>query len=424
MKLTIKKGVTNKILHVFIQDSSSDIGGGLTGLVYNTSGLTAYYIRPGATGEIAIILADIVTLGTYVSGGFKEVDSANMPGIYEFDLPDACLSTSADQVVIMLSGAVDMAPTLLEIQLDDNITKDVYDLVNSLNDFNASTTPVELLASGGTAGKNVEEIVDDIWDEILTGATHNITNSGGKMLRELMSLHSQEEGVAQAGSANTITLAATADANNDFYKHTIVSLSGGTGVGQYRLIGAYNGTTKVATLEAGHDWVIVPDNTSEYQVVNFGMVHAHIADTLGTQAVEDIDTELTTNHGAGSWAASGVVVLPVMQGEVYSAVATQDKEVTIVKGDTPRIIFDLGLNYTGWTIWFAAKEKMSDTSYIISLRQVTWSDASLGQGYIDLSASDTNIMGKFFAELELRQGAQRLTAMKYKLTVIDDVIDA
>lgn len=140
--------------------------------------------------------------------------------------------------------------------------------------------------------------------------------------------------------------------------------------------------------------------------------------------VEEIDEELTTNHDAGSWGAGEIVVLPVMQGEVYSAVAVQDKEVKIVKGDTPRIIFDLEENYTGWTVWFAAKEKMSDTSYAIDLREVTWSDASLGQGYIDLSASDTNIIGKFFAELELKQGAQRLTAMKYTLVIIDDVIDA
>lgn len=141
-------------------------------------------------------------------------------------------------------------------------------------------------------------------------------------------------------------------------------------------------------------------------------------------SVGEIDTELTSNHGAGSWGAGGSVVLPVMQGEVYSAVAVQDKEVKIVKGDTPRITFDFESDYTGWTVWFAAKEKLSDTTYAISLREVTWSDASLGQGYIDLSATDTDLLGKYFAELELRQGAQRLTAMKYKLVIIDDVIDA
>lgn len=57
--------------------------------------------------------------------------------------------------------------------------------ITGFNDFDASATPVELLTTGGTAGKNAEEIVDDFWDELLTGATHNINNSAGKRLRQI-----------------------------------------------------------------------------------------------------------------------------------------------------------------------------------------------------------------------------------------------
>lgn len=126
MKLTVKKATTSKVLHIFISDGSATDGSGLTGLVYNSAGLTAYYVKPGDATATVITLADITTLGTYVSGGFKEYDSTNMPGLYEFHPPDACLTT-ADQVVIMLKGATNMAPLPIEIQLDDNTAKDVYD---------------------------------------------------------------------------------------------------------------------------------------------------------------------------------------------------------------------------------------------------------------------------------------------------------
>lgn len=124
MKLLIKKGTTSKLARIFIQDSSLTTGAGLTGLVYNSASLTAYYIKEGEASATAISLVTM-TVGTWVSGGFKEVDATNLPGIYEIGIPDACL-TGTDSVLIMLKGATDMAPVLLEIQMDDlfdNITE-------------------------------------------------------------------------------------------------------------------------------------------------------------------------------------------------------------------------------------------------------------------------------------------------------------
>lgn len=126
MKLIIKKGTTSKLQKVFIQDSSSTTGAGLTGLVYNTASLTAYYIREGAASATAITLVT-ATVGTYASSGFKEVDATNMPGIYELHLPDACLASGADSVLIFMKGAANMAPLPIEIQLDDKTAKDIYD---------------------------------------------------------------------------------------------------------------------------------------------------------------------------------------------------------------------------------------------------------------------------------------------------------
>ena len=118
MKLKIKEGTTSKLIKIFIQDSSATDGSGLTGLVYNSSGLTAYYIAEGDASATSITLATM-TLGTWATGGFIEVDSTNMPGVYEVGLPDAVIdNTSEGSTLVMLKGATNMAPVLLEIELD------------------------------------------------------------------------------------------------------------------------------------------------------------------------------------------------------------------------------------------------------------------------------------------------------------------
>lgn len=120
MKLLIKKGKTSKIVHIFIQDSSSTTGAGLTGLTSGSSGLVCYRARTddGNAGATQLVLS-AGTRGTWSSGGFVEKDSTNMPGVYELGLDNAGLATGVDDVVYMLKGATNMAPLPLEIQLTD-----------------------------------------------------------------------------------------------------------------------------------------------------------------------------------------------------------------------------------------------------------------------------------------------------------------
>ena len=117
-KLALKKGSTDVSLYLFVQDGSASDGSGLTGLAYNTSGLVCYYVRPGAAAAQLSLVNQTVT-GTHTDGGFVEIDSTNMPGLYRLDLSDAILASGVDSVVVMLHGATDMAPVLTEIQLTD-----------------------------------------------------------------------------------------------------------------------------------------------------------------------------------------------------------------------------------------------------------------------------------------------------------------
>lgn len=117
-KLTIPPGLTNELVRVFIQDSTATDGSGLTGLAYNSAGLTAYYIRQGDAAATQITLAN-ATVGTWTSGGFKEVDSTNLPGVYELGLPNAVVASGARSVLVMLKGATNMVPLLLELEIDE-----------------------------------------------------------------------------------------------------------------------------------------------------------------------------------------------------------------------------------------------------------------------------------------------------------------
>jgi hypothetical protein len=74
-----------------------------------------------------------------------------------------------------------------------------------------------------------------------------------------------QSGTAQGGASGTITLASGASATDSLYKGLVVKVYGGTGAGQSRVITAYNGTTKVATVD--WNWTTTPDNTSTYAVL-------------------------------------------------------------------------------------------------------------------------------------------------------------
>lgn len=104
------------MLRIFIQDYTSSTGAGLTGLVYNSAGLSWYYIREGDASATVVSLAT-ATVGTFTSGGFKEIDSTNLPGMYEIGVPNAAIA-SGKTSHMMLKGATNMTSVLIEIETD------------------------------------------------------------------------------------------------------------------------------------------------------------------------------------------------------------------------------------------------------------------------------------------------------------------
>jgi hypothetical protein len=182
MKLLLKKGTTSKLVTLFIADSSSSTGSGLTGLTNASSGLVCYYYREGAGSATAVTLA-AGTLGMYASGSFKEVDATNMPGVYQLGLPDAALATGANAAVVMLKGATNMAPVVLEVQLTD---ADLHDAVSlGLTRLDAAISSRSTL----TAGQVNTEVVDVMTVDTLAELSQAQPPAGPTFAQALMLLY-------------------------------------------------------------------------------------------------------------------------------------------------------------------------------------------------------------------------------------------
>jgi hypothetical protein len=119
---------------------------------------------------------------------------------------------------------------------------------------------------------------------------------------------------AQAGSASTtIVLDASASANDDLYNGQVISVYTGTAAGQTRLITAYNGTTKTATITPAWDATAVPASGDAFQIEPQGRVDvASLAAgsiTASTFAAGAIDgaalaADAGTEIGTAVWASA------------------------------------------------------------------------------------------------------------------------
>ncbi len=108
---------TSRSLPIFIADTSSTTGGGLSGVTHLSSGLVLEYRRQNQSTWTSVTAVS-KTLGTYVSGGI--VASGALAGRYEVDFPDAAFASAAgvEWVELCVRGVANMLPVLIEIELD------------------------------------------------------------------------------------------------------------------------------------------------------------------------------------------------------------------------------------------------------------------------------------------------------------------
>ena len=105
--ITIAPGSTSQSIELYL---------GATGLTASTSGLSARYNRT-RTASVSIPLVARTIAQAWTSGGFAEVDSTNMPGVYRLDLPDAALAAGADDATIVVRGASGTNGAVMTVKL-------------------------------------------------------------------------------------------------------------------------------------------------------------------------------------------------------------------------------------------------------------------------------------------------------------------
>ena len=116
--LSILAGATSQSILVDLYILAT--GAPQTALVFNSSGLTAYYSFAGANAtSTSITLATLGAVNSaWSSGGFIKLDDTNMPGVYRFDVPNAVIAASKGrEVIITFTGFSGMATRHIKIEL-------------------------------------------------------------------------------------------------------------------------------------------------------------------------------------------------------------------------------------------------------------------------------------------------------------------
>jgi hypothetical protein len=244
-----------------------------------------------ANTDIKVWKNGATTLANKNSGGATHISG----GIY-YAVLDATDTDTLGPLVLYVHVA-DALPIKLECCV---LAANVYD------SFVAATDKLQVdtveISSDQTAADNLELAVEDTPGYI-------------------------RKGTAQAGAAGTITLDASANANNDFYNGTIVLITGGTGVGQARIITDYVGATKVASV--GENFITVPDSSSTFVIYPGGNAVADVnvvqisGDSVAADNLEAACDGTGYNLGAGDIVVDSVAgdIAGNLVGDVQGTIA-------------------------------------------------------------------------------------------------------
>lgn len=204
-----------------------------------------------------------------------------------------------------------------------------------------------------TTFPSLTQIATAVWDEINTGATHNLNNSTGKQLRTAGgggtgAIYPVSGTVnLTAGTSTTATLDASASAVAQAYQWDVLNILTGTGAGQSRIITNYT-TGRVASVSPA--WTTTPDATSTFditptasvQVVSYvaGQDPATLVWTAGTRTLTGLPS-IPANwltaagiaagalNGKGDWLTTLGATAPT--GWISSSVITAN--ALVGKGD-------------------------------------------------------------------------------------------
>ena len=197
----------------------------------------------------------------------------------------------------------------------DVLQSDVTQFGGTAGTF-AAGIPTAALDSTATAA-----LVDLIWDEPLTGATHNVATSSGKRLRQTTAFQQIDATVNDAAASTTTFITTLSSSVDNFYNDSMLVFTDGALAGQVRAIYDYIGATKTIILEEA--LTSAPVNGVAFAVVS---LHIHpvsqIQSGLATSAALATESGKITNieNASGYMLAvlAGACADPQTASETYA----------------------------------------------------------------------------------------------------------
>jgi hypothetical protein len=268
--------------------------------VANVRSGTVYGAASEYTGTLAVPSPTLVAVGVATDNTV----GSYAPSVNASDIRTAVGLATAN-LDTQLSGlatqaSVDDLPTNAELATalgtaDDAVLAAIATVQSDTNDI--QTRLPAALESGRIAAvldsTATAALVDLIWDEPLTGATHNVATSSGKRLRQTTAFQQIDSTVIDASATATTFITGLTSAVDDFYNDSMLVFTDGALAGQVRAIYDYVGATKTIILEEA--LTSVPVNG-----VAFAIVSLHIHPVSQIQSGLATAASIVTLRGADS----------------------------------------------------------------------------------------------------------------------------
>jgi hypothetical protein len=159
--ITIAPASTSQSVELFL---------GATGIAFNAAGLAAYYVR-NQSAPTPITLVTQTPTGAWASGGFAEIDSSLVPGVYRLDVPNAAFAAGASDVTIVVRGASGTNGAVLTVTLSSGGLTEAQTAGAVWNAVRATYPTAGTFGEYVNVNVNSGAIADAVWDEARSGHT-------------------------------------------------------------------------------------------------------------------------------------------------------------------------------------------------------------------------------------------------------------
>jgi hypothetical protein len=423
-----------------------------TGLVYKISDgttLAATVTVANITTGVYRFSVDVTTGNGFAEGEYYELwITAVVSG-------DTTVTQSAPITAFKATtSTVDDLPTNAELATalgtaDDAVLAAIATVQSDTNDI--QTRLPAALESGRIAAEldsaATAALVDLIWDEPLTGATHNVATSSGKRLRQTTAFQQIDSTVVDASATTTTFVTGLTSAVDNFYNDSMLVFTDGALAGQVRAIYDYIGATKTIVLEEaltsapanGVAFAIVSLHIHPVSQIQSGLATASALATAKT-ILDKVDTGLVVDGAVYQFTANMLELAPsgtggdatlAKQAEILAAI--QGTEViqvaspnvlgnlVLTQGDdydgtaNPKASWTVTTDYTtGWTVRLTIRDSddavvYTNTGSVVSATVIAVTIAA--PTGLTMTGCPGQWQGKFDVELTHSSGKKKTIAI-------------